>query len=101
MLTGKQKRFLRGRGHGLKAVVQVGKQGLAPALLEQVEASLLAHELIKVRVLETAPLDRRACAESLCAATGAELAQSLGRTLLLYRAHPEKPVLELPPAPGS
>jgi RNA-binding protein len=98
LLTGKQKRFLRGRGHALKPVVQIGKQGLAAPLLREIEECLQAHELIKVRVLESAPLERRACAEAICAATGADLAQSVGRMLLLYRAHPEKPVLELPPA---
>lgn len=98
-LTGAQKRFLRGRGHALKAVVQVGKQGLGPNLLQQIEECLLAQELIKVRVLESSPMKKEACAAAVCDATGAALAQSVGRVLLLYRPHPEEPGLELPGSP--
>ncbi|MBI4082728.1 MAG: ribosome assembly RNA-binding protein YhbY [Candidatus Lambdaproteobacteria bacterium] len=102
-LTGKQKRTLRGLGHGLRPAVQIGKQGLAPALLAEIDAQLLQHELIKVKVLETCPLDRLACAAALADATGGTVAQQLGRTVLLYRAHPERPVLALPRAglPGG
>lgn len=96
-LTGKQKRFLRGLGHKLKSVVQIGKHGVTDAVLAQVEANLLAHELIKIKVLEGGP-ERDACADAICQATGAVLAQGLGRTLLLYRPHPEQPQLKMPTA---
>ena len=95
-LTGKQKRFLRGRGHHIKPVVHVGKQGLAPTLFDQVEECLLANELIKVKVLESSPVAKGECAEAISQATGALLAQSIGHTLLIYRPHPEQPVLQLP-----
>jgi RNA-binding protein len=49
-----------------------------------------------VRVLESAPLDRRETAEELSSRTGAALAQVLGRTFLLYKPDPEKPRIELP-----
>lgn len=96
-LTGKQRRYLRGLGHKLKSVVQIGKQGVTDAVLVQVEANLLAHELIKIKVLEGGA-ERDACADAVCRATGAVVAQGLGRTLLLYRPHPEQPRLQLPHA---
>ncbi|MBI3994225.1 MAG: ribosome assembly RNA-binding protein YhbY [Candidatus Lambdaproteobacteria bacterium] len=95
-MSGKQKRYLRGLGHKLKPVVTVGKQGLGPAVISQVEANLLAHELIKIRLLESCPLGKDECAEAVMQATGAELAQSLGHTQLYYRPHPEQPTLALP-----
>ena len=97
-LTGKQKRFLRGRGHHIKPLVHIGKLGLAPVLIEQVEQCLLAYELIKVKVLESSPMTKVECAHAISMATGALLAQTVGHTLLVYRPHPEKPVLQLPPA---
>lgn len=100
-LTGRQVRFLRGRGHGLKAIVQVGRNGVSERVLRQVEECLLAHELIKIKVLENCPLDKKACAEAIAPATGAAVAQIIGRTLLLYRPHPESPVLSLPPSPAG
>jgi RNA-binding protein len=94
-LSGKQKRALRALGHHLRPATTVGKQGLVDALVAQVEGNLLAHELIKVKVLKTCPLEPGAVAEALVGRTGAALAQSLGRTLLLYRPHPEQPVLQV------
>jgi RNA-binding protein len=96
-LTGKQKRHLRALGHGLRPLVQVGKQGLAPSVVAQTDECLAAHELVKVKLLESCPLERDECAGALAEATGAALAQTLGRTLLLYRPRPENPLIDLPP----
>lgn len=94
MLTGKQKRYLRGLGHSLQPVVTVGKGELSDPLIAETSSALEAHELIKVRLLESCSLDRHDVAESLADACGAEVAQVLGRTILLYRPH-EKPKIEL------
>ena len=40
--------------------------------------------------------DRHQAAEQLAARTGAQVAQVLGRTALLYRPRKEKPEIELP-----
>lgn len=95
-LSGKQKRFLRGRGHSLKPLVQVGKNGVGEALIRQMDESLNAFELVKVKMLETCPLNRDECAEALIKATGGALAQTMGKTMLIYRAHPDDPQLHLP-----
>jgi RNA-binding protein len=98
MLSGKQKRFLRAEAHGLEPTVMVGKDGLSESLVEAVHQALLAHELIKVRVLDTAPLERHDAAEQLPPLVKAELAGLTGRVLILYKRHPHKPKLELPRA---
>jgi RNA-binding protein len=95
-LTGKQRRFLRARAHHLSPVVQVGHEGLSAALVQQTGQQLAIHELIKVKVGESAPQDRFECAEQLAAATGSELAQVLGRTFLLFKKKAKGSTLELP-----
>jgi RNA-binding protein len=97
MLNGKQKRFLRGLGHGLKPVVTVGKGEVAEALVKETTVAIASHELIKVKILESCTMDRFEVAEALAAACQAEVAQVLGRTLLLYRKGDE-PKIELPKA---
>lgn len=99
MLTGKQKRYLRGLGHGLNPVLQIGKNEVNEAVMVEADAALATHELIKVRIHEACELDRHAVAEALAAACKAEVAQVLGRTLLLYRRG-ENPGIELPAATG-
>jgi len=95
MLTGKQKRFLRALGHGLKPVIQVGKGDVSEALIKETAEALASHELIKVKILESCFMDRKDVAAALSEACGADVAQILGRTLLLYKAAKE-PKLELP-----
>ncbi len=97
MLNGKQKRFLRGLGHGLKPVITVGKGEVNEALVKETAEAIACHELIKVKILESCLLDRFEVAEQLAAACQAEVAQVLGRTLLLYKKGKE-PKIELPQA---
>jgi RNA-binding protein len=93
-LNGKQRRALRAMGHHLEPVVQVGHGGITPGVVAALEQALWDHELVKVRVGSEA-LDRKAVATELADATGAELAQVLGRTLLLYKANPDQPRIEI------
>jgi RNA-binding protein len=95
MLTGKQKRYLRGLGHSLKPVVLVGKAEVTEALVGETTEALSFHELIKVKVLESCMIDKREVAETLAEQCEAEVAQILGRTILLYRKAKE-PKIELP-----
>lgn len=95
-LSGKQRRFLRSEAHALEPVVMIGKEGLSPTVLSAVSAALLAHELIKVRVLESAPVDRKELAEQLPPLVKAELAGLVGRVLILYKRHPNAPRIKLP-----
>jgi RNA-binding protein len=95
MLTGKQKRFLRALGHSLKPVIMVGKSEVSDALTAETLKALDAHELIKVKLLESCLMDRNEVASLLAEGCGAETAQILGRTILLYRPAKE-PRIELP-----
>ena len=95
-LTGKQRRYLRGLGHKLEPVAQLGKAGITDAFVDSVDRALADHELIKIKLLETAALDRHEAAEALASRTSSEVAQVLGYTILLYRARAEDPDIELP-----
>jgi RNA-binding protein len=95
-LTGKQRRFLRAKGHLLTAVLHIGKEGVTDSLVKNAQVQLHAHELIKVKIGEGAPDNRHRTAEALAEATQSELAQVLGRTFLIYKARKEKPEIKLP-----
>jgi len=95
-LSGRAARYLRGLGHHLDPIVQIGKDGITEGVIAATRAALLAHELVKVKVLTEAPVDRKMAGEELAERTGAALAQTLGRTLLLYKRHPHKPRIVLP-----
>jgi RNA-binding protein len=89
-LTGKQRRAVRAAGQRLAATLHVGHDGVTAAVVREADAQLAAHEVIKVRVSENAPRDRHETADELAEQAKAELAQVLGRTILLYRKRPEE-----------
>jgi len=92
-LTSRQRKHLRGLAHALEPVVQVGQAGVTDAVLRNVDAALLAHELVKVRLHE--PEDKHGDAARLADGTGAALCGLVGHTVILYRPHPEKPRITL------
>jgi RNA-binding protein len=90
------RRQLRGLGHALSPVVQIGKQGSSESVRKQVTGALHDHELIKVKLLSECPETRFEIAELLGMEPGVQVVQILGRTILLYKRHPKKPKFEKP-----
>lgn len=101
MLTPRQRAFLKGLAQREPVILQVGKAGVTPAVVRQLDEALTARELVKVRVLRNAPLAPEEAAERLAAATGAAPVGVIGRVVTLYRAHPEEPRIRLPGEGGG
>lgn len=96
MPSGALRKKLRAAGHHLSPIVQIGKEGVTSAVVRQLGRALLDHELVKVKVGTECPDDRFEAAERLSLEASAQVAQILGRMLLLYRKHPEKARFEPP-----
>lgn len=93
-MEGYQKKYLRGLAHSFKPVVQVGQSGITGSVVDAVDAALLDHELIKVRLHE--PEDKRSLANHLARKSGAFLCGLVGHTVILYRPHPKEPRIKVP-----
>ncbi|WP_223067198.1 ribosome assembly RNA-binding protein YhbY [Paenibacillus caui] len=96
MLTGKQKRFLRAQAHHLDPIFQVGKGGTNEGIIKHIEEALERRELIKVSVLNNCLEDPKDIAAELAEGAGAELVQTIGRTIVLYKESREHKQIELP-----
>lgn len=96
MLSNVAKQYLRGLGHKLDAIIQIGKEGATEGLVKATHSALLTHELVKLKVNQNAAEDRAALIAQLAQATKAEIVQTIGRVALFYRAHPEEPKIVLP-----
>ncbi|TAN65464.1 MAG: ribosome assembly RNA-binding protein YhbY [Methylobacter sp.] len=83
------KKKLRAQAHSLKPVIMIGQSGLTAAVLAEIELALDSHELIKARIRAERE-DRKQISEKICAATGAELIQSIGQIAVIYRLNPDK-----------
>ena len=95
-LTSAERRALRARAHALEPVVIVGSTGLTGTVLAEIERSLAAHELIKIRVPEAGREQRETLLGSVCAQTGAAPVQHIGKVLVVFRARPPEA-----PSPGA
>jgi RNA-binding protein len=90
MPSGKLRQSLRGHGHKLSPIVHIGKGGLSPAVIKQVEQTLADHELVKTKVDADSPDDRFAVAESLGALPGVSIVQIVGHAILIYKRDPRQ-----------
>jgi RNA-binding protein len=91
MPSGDLRRALRGHGHAMSAIVQIGKSGVTDGVIKQVHQALADHELIKVKIGGESPVDRTEVAARLAGEPGIEVVQVVGRVLLLYKRHPRRP----------
>ncbi|AZV50847.1 RNA-binding protein [Bacillus halotolerans] len=96
MLTGKQKRFLRSKAHHLSPIFQVGKGGVNDNMIKQISEALEARELIKISVLQNCEDDKNDVAEALVKGSRAQLVQTIGNTIVLYKESKENKQIELP-----
>ena len=95
-LTNNQKKFLRTLAHALKPVVTVGKHGLTPAVLTEIENSLQCHELLKIKIRFEDKVAKQAMLEQIVQASCATLVQIIGSSLTIYRAFAEDAQIMLP-----
>lgn len=95
MITSKQRAKLKGLANSIDTILQVGKGGIEENLVIQVSDALKARELIKMRALETAPMDAGEAARALAEMTKSEVVQVIGTRFVLYKRNEKKPVIEL------
>jgi putative YhbY family RNA-binding protein len=89
-LTPEQRKNLRSQAHHLDPVVMIGNDGLSPAVRKELEAALVAHGLIKVRVFSDSREQRDALLQEAADALGAAPVQHIGKLLVLWRPVPPK-----------
>lgn len=100
-LTGRQKKYLRGLGHHLDHIVIVGREGLTDNLISSCNDAILAHELVKIKLGQNCPLEKKEAAEELAKKTGSLLIQLIGKTVLLYRPNQNRARDEQIQLPGG
>lgn len=88
-LTPATRSTLRAEAHALNPVVIIGEAGLTPAVLKELDASLNAHGLIKIRVFGDDRAARIGIYETICAKLDAAPVQHIGKLLVVYRPQPE------------
>lgn len=84
-MNSKDRAYLRSLANTIQPIFQIGKSGISDNLIKQVDEALEARELIKITVLETAPMDSKDLAIALSENTASTVVQVMGRKITLYR----------------
>ncbi len=88
-LTPAERSELRAEAHGLSPVVIIGEGGLTAAVTKEIDLSLNAHGLIKVRVFGDDREARVAIYDTICTELQAAPVQHIGKLLVLFRPKKE------------
>lgn len=90
-LNSRQQRFLRGLAHHLQVKATVGKEGITEQVLKSLNEVLDSHELVKVKMQESFPHERREAGAMLATSSKSALVQVIGRIVILYRGNQDLP----------
>ena len=89
-LSPAQRRELRASAHHLNPVVSIAGNGLTPAVMQEIERSLQAHELIKIKLHGIERNDRELLMHEVCNALDAAPVQHIGTILVVWRRRREE-----------
>ena len=84
-LSSAQRSALRAQAHELSPLVMIGDAGLTESVMTEIERTLNAHTLIKIRVFSDDKETRTAYAQAICEKLNCALVQHIGKLLVIYR----------------
>lgn len=100
-LTPEQRRALRAAAHHLHPVVTIAGKGLADSVAKEIDRSLRAHELIKVKLQGIERDEREILLTEICEQLECAPVQHIGNTLILWRPNPEQEKAAATPKRGA
>ena len=85
-MTSKERAKLRAEANGLDPIFQIGKEGITDSVIAQLEDTFNTRELFKIKVhLESAPETPKELATKIADATGCDIIQVIGGTIVVFR----------------
>ena len=95
-LTNNQKKYLRSMAHDLKPFVMIGQHGLSDSVVNELESTLLKHELLKIKLRVSDREEKQQIVDKIILLSKAVLVQVIGGVLVIYRPFEDNPNIILP-----
>lgn len=95
-LTKKQIKYLKGLGHNLKSLYQIGKSEVGETQYALYDNALRAHELIKIHILKSVSDKKEELGLLLATNLKAVVIEIKGSTMLLFRRNINNPTIKFP-----
>ncbi len=90
-MTSARKKQLKAQAHSLKPIIIIGQSGLTESVLTEIDKTLDTHELIKIKIRAERG-DRKQISQQIIDVSQAELIQSIGQIIAVYRKNPDKKI---------
>lgn len=84
-MDSKQRAKLKSQAHDLDAIIQIGKNGVTGETIKVVKNAFNNKELIKIKVIEGCPVDKKEVAVLLADNTASQVVQVIGSKIVLYK----------------
>ena len=95
MLNSKQVAHLKSLSHPLNPVVQVGHKGLTDSVINEIQISIKAHELIKIKLQEKDKNKRKLLLDEICKKINGQAINMIGMQIVIFKpSEPSK--IDLP-----
>ncbi len=88
-LAPQDRKHFRTIAHTLSPVVTIAQKGLTESVFEEIDRALARHELIKIKIFAADRDARKALTDEVCSTVNAEMIQSIGNVVVLFRAAPK------------
>ena len=95
-LTNNQKKYLRSMAHDIKPFVMIGQHGLSDSVVNELESTLLKHELLKIKLRVSDRKEKQQIVDKIILLSKAVLVQVIGGVLVIYRPFEDNPNIILP-----
>ncbi len=95
-MTSKQRAYLRSLAMKIDPVLNIGKGGYSPEIVDELDRILEKRELVKVQLLQNCLEDIKEMASVLSDRTHSEVVQVIGRRIIFYRESKENKEIILP-----
>lgn len=95
-MTSKQRSYLKSLASNMEPILNIGKAGASPEIVEAINEAVTARELIKIGVLKNCFDDPNELAQIVAERTHSQVVQVIGKKIVLYKPDKEKPSIKLP-----
>ena len=91
-ITSKQRAKLRAIASNIDTICLIGKEGISDNFIHLVDLALKAREIVKFKVLESAPVTVKEAAEKVAVETKSIVVTVIGNKAVLYRQSENKKI---------
>ena len=95
-MTSKQRAYLRSLSANIDPLFQIGKSSLTPEFTNAIIETFQNKELIKIAVLKNCADDPKEIANILAERSGSQVAQVIGKKIVLYKENKDNKQIILP-----